>query len=355
MKKYLSIILALVMVLTVFAACSKGGGGGTDPEKTTAAKLDIPDGYQSFTFDNTFYGLRVTFALPAFDGIEEEDRTDSTSVAYHSYDIYSNADEYEYATLSVMLGVTNEYLKESEFEESEITVETTTIDGKESSIKDFTPVRDGEKDIEFHIFDTYLDGFAEASFELDMYNDEFTEEQWNEMVTAIKTYTTFEILNENGLSTSDGKMMDNSNTMAFANPATIMGESVELKQTINGICESVVAEFTLDGIKHTIYSEGDVTDSMFEARVEKEDEYPAFTSGDYTYYCHMVNRYPNVECDVYVEIDGVYYEFYIYRDHNLDVDANKAYVEDSANGQFFADLTNDFVSNATIDTTNYLG
>ena len=45
MKNLLVTLLALVMLVSVFAACQKGGSGGTDD--TTAAPITTPEGTRS--------------------------------------------------------------------------------------------------------------------------------------------------------------------------------------------------------------------------------------------------------------------------------------------------------------------
>ena len=342
--------MVLVCGTIALAGCSKDGG-----TNTKEAAVKIPEGYQQYTFDNSFYGIRLSLTLPTFEEAEDIDNTTSTSDAYHKYKLYTNKAEYHYASVDAHVGINDDYSKESSAKESgKITVTSITIDGKETNKRDLTANQSSGKEVEYHIYDTLADGFAEANIRIGYINEDLSEEQWNELIEAVEKYTTLTVLEENQFTTADGRLMDNSNTMAFANPSTIAGQTAALKQTFNRNEEKVIAELTVDGIPYKINALGDVNESVYTSRKENTEEYTAVTVGEHTYYCHMINRFPNVECDLYVEIGGIYYEFYVYRDHDLDVDGNKAFVADTDNNKIFAEMVDELISQAEINTANYM-
>lgn len=347
MKKYLSIILAVIMIFSVIAVagCSKGGSDEEkEPEVTTQ---DVPENYDKISYDNEFYGISVSMALPIFDKGEGEDK----GSGHYVYTGYINSAEYKSYRIDIYTNTSDEYSKESTFSNSGGVVETIELAGQETCKYTRDNASSG-KETDYDVYIPFLDGYAHTDINVAFLNDDVSDEQWTEIIDAVEKYTVVSLAETNGLTTSDGRLYDASGTMAFANPSNIGGVSAQVAQQVysgNGV--KVVATADIDGIEHRVVSFGNVTDSVFNSRKENTEEYTACDAGGYTYYCHMINRFPNVECDVYVEIDGVYYSFYVFRDHNLDVDANKAYVADTANNQFFADLVNDFVSNAKIDTS----
>ena len=354
MRKYLSVILALVMVFGVItlAGCSKKATpqGGDDGGDTTAAEpasvAEVPDGYAQVTCDNEFFGLRYGVALPQYEKFEEDARRDG----YKSFKGYVNAADYDCYTVRVIIDVTTEDGKKSAFEESSGTVETIALGGNEAAKHSGYTSMSGDE-MEYDVFVPFMDGYANFNIEVSYLNDDLTAEQWTEVVNAVEKYSTFQILDTNKL-TQNGKLVDSSGTMAFATPATIAGQSVELKQTLRMRNMLVEGEFTADSIPYRIIALGNTTDSVYNARKEKTDEYFEVTSGNYTFYAHMINRFPNVECDLYTEIDGVYYNFYIYRNHKYEVEANKEFVADTANFQIFADMTADMINAADINAAN---
>ncbi len=374
MKKILAILLALVLIIgtVVLVGCSKKGGdegqtsaaGGSDTSEsadtseaeTTEDAVDaavVPADYQEITFDNPFYGLKFSATLPAFEELEDVDRTSGTSDYYHRYKLYTDKANYHYATVDVHVGVTDKSTKDYALNNSSSENTETEIGGV-YTVKEVKTSPSSGKENNYYILADYLDGYAEARVTVSFLNDYMTDEQWEELTTAFEKYTKFEIAAENGMTTADGRLMDNSNTMAFANPSTIAGQSVSLTQKIGSRSERIYGEYEVDGIKYEIYALGDTTDSVFNARKEKTDEYPAFTSGDYTMYCHIINRFPAVECDIYTEINGIYYNFYLYSHPNLDVDGTKEFAANPDNTQRFADMVNDLLSGAIIDASNYI-
>ena len=355
MKKYLSVMLALVMVLGVItlAGCAKKDKpqGGDDGGDTTAAEpvsvADVPDGYAQVTCDNEFFGFRYGVALPQFEKFEEDASRDGVK----TFKGYSSAENYDYYSVRVNVDVTTEDGKESAYNESSGAVEKIDLNGNEAVKHTGYKTSSGDE-IEYDVFVPFMDGYAQYNIVVSYLNEgDLTAEQWSEVVGAVEKYSTFQILDANKL-TQDGKLVDNSGTMAFANPATIAGQSVELRQTLRMRYELVDGEYTADGIPYRILALGNVSDSVYNARKEKTDEYFEVTSGDYTFYAHMINRFPNVECDLYTEIGGVYYNFYIYRNHKYEVEANKAFVADTANFQIFADMTADLINAADINAEN---
>lgn len=369
MKKLLVLVLALVLVLSTVAlvGCSKkdsseekpSAGTDTVDVSETEAQSEgtdtaaIPADYKEVGYENPFYGVKFSAALPAFEELEAQENYRSTSDAYVKYKLYTNKAEYQYATVDVHIGVCDKDTKDfalgnSASDNTEIQI------GGVDTVRQVRKEPSSGKESTYYMFVDYLNGYAEVKATVNYLNDDMTDEQWNELINAFETYTTVEVTAENGLTTADGRLMDNSNTMAFANPSTIAGQSVELKQKISSINERVYGEYEVDGIKYEIYALGNVTETVFNARKEKTDEYPAFTSGDYTMYCHVINRFPAVECDVYTEIGGIYYNFYLISHPELDVDGTKEFAANSDNIQRFADMTADLINGAQIDASNFI-
>ncbi|MBQ9228140.1 MAG: hypothetical protein IJ168_04835 [Eubacterium sp.] len=352
MKKFLSVILVMLFVLgtVLLAGCSKNTGDGDDPsnaaETTAAPVAELPDGYEQITFDDTFYGTRFSTAFPTYEKMEEKSERENR----HTYTVYTNAAEYKCYYMRVFASVTTEDGKEYAFGKSSGTVETIELNGLETCKHTAEPSSGAE--VEYDIFIPFMDGYATVNVDVYYVNDDLTAEQWAEVLKAIETYTTFELLSENGL-VKDGKLMDSSNTIGYVTPATIAGQSVELSQTLRMNDMLVVGTYEADGIPYKIYAEGTTTDSVYNSRKENTEDYTEVTSGDYTYYAHMINRFPNVECELYTEINGLYYEFYMYRNHDLDVDGNKAFVEDTANYQIFADMVTELLNGADINPDNF--
>ncbi len=338
MKKHISVILALIMIIGVVAisGCSKGSDG-----ETSAVAEDIPENYEEVSFTNDFYGITFSSALPKFQEFEAVENGDNG----YRYSGFTNKESYQKYSVSVYTNVCLESTKETAFNQSSGTVETIELGGQETA-KNTRDNNSSGQEIDYDVFIPFLNGYAHADISVSYINDDMTDEQWNELITAFEKYTVVTLNDTNGLKTSSGKLYDSSRILAYPETVKVNGESGTAEQKIGGADIYVKACVDIDSITHEFYSYGDVTDSVFNARKDNTDEYTAVDIGSTTYYCHMINRFPNVECDIYAEIDGVYYNFYINRMHNLDVDSNKEFAADTSNYQLFAQMIDDFISNA---------
>jgi hypothetical protein len=350
MKRLLAILLAALLCVSVFAGCGKKDGGGKDDGgKTTQAAAEIPADLKQYSALNGYYGLKLDLALPTFEEAEEKDNTTELDSTRMLYTLYTNKAEYNCARVRVYIGLCDQYSVDSEFTRTDHPATEIQLGGDRASKVDMTDTSSSGKEVEYTIFKTWLDGYARASINVEYLNDDLNDEQWNSILDAVEKYTVFSALDENGL-TRDGKLVDNSGKLAFATPATIAGQSVELKHYVRGISLGIRGEYEVDGITHRIMDFGDTTETVFEARKKDTEKYKKIKSGDYTIYGYIINRFPDAEFDAYVEIDGVYYNFYIVRKNKLDVDGNKAFCADEKTYQLFADMVADMIGNAEIDS-----
>ena len=288
--------------------------------------------------------MSVVAALPTYEGIEtEEERSGCT------FKGNINAANSVYYTVQVDVDLCDEETKTLTMEDA--TTEIVAVSTYEAcrEVKCGVP---GRKTV-YYVFVPFLDGYARVYFDAELLSiNGMDEDSWLELTDILEKSASIELLNEKTM-TKDGRLYDSTQTMAFKNPATIAGQEVELTHSVKSTGLAVCASVTVDGIEHSIYTKGTIPEEQFNSKVENEEVYTAYKKSGDMYYCNMTNRLPDVGCEVLVELDGVYYNFFIERYHNLDVKQNRDFLDDTSNCEIFAELAADFVSNAKINTDGY--
>ena len=180
MKRIIAIVLSVVLAFGALSlvGCSKKGSD----ETTTAAPKE---GYRDITVTNG--DISATVNLPELGGIEESDNGEGDK----SVSIYTAADEYVYASIELILTTTDKESKDKTIagERESITYETEKLEigGCEACMYDYS--EEDSRQAEFFIYAPTSDGFAEFDIYVGDSLMNLTDEQWQQIIDAVKNGT----------------------------------------------------------------------------------------------------------------------------------------------------------------------